>query len=193
MTILGVIFSASKWREQAKDVWLSYSWEDFPLEVKTISAVGSNHEIFFEVANTAYSSFARVVVRLSRDPIYFIQSCYSDTPLQNFTDVPDNIRIWKFTKNGFDGLSIECNGVAVADIKFSEARAECSSSQWLTTKVNFIKFNPDWDKTVAVKIRSKFHRSVAKSYFLIPVCVCHSDCSLKVTIIIHRISTTFTS
>ena len=154
MTILGVIFSESEWREQAKDVWFSYSWEDFPLEAKTMSAVGSNAEIFFEVANTTYSSFARVVARLSRDPIYYIESCHNDTPLQN---------------------------------------AECSSSQWLTTKVNFIKFNPDWDKTVAVKIRSKFHRSVAKSYFLIPVCVCHSDCSLKVTIIIHRISTTFTS
>ena len=80
MTILGVIFSASKWREQAKDVWLSYSWEDFPLEVKTMSAVGSNAEIFFEVANTTYSSFAKVVARLSRDQIYYIESCHMTHP-----------------------------------------------------------------------------------------------------------------
>ena len=139
-----------EWRVQAKEVWFRHAWEDVPLIVKTTSPIGSNAEIFFEVANTAYDSFARVVVRLSSTPIFYIRWCYYDTPLRNLPDAPDNVRIWRFIKNGFEGISIECNGVVVANVRFGDARSECSASRWTDTEVNFLKFNPDWDRTVAV-------------------------------------------
>ena len=144
------ISSEMEWKEEEKDVWLPYAWENVPLIVKTVSAIGSNDEIFFEVSDTAGNSFARVVVRMSTNPIYYVRWCYNDTPLRSLPDAPDNVRIWKFVKFGFVGLKIECNGFLVAEIRFDAARSECSASQWKTTEVNFIKFNPDWDKTVGV-------------------------------------------
>ena len=143
-----------EWRTQEKDVWFPYAWDDVPLVVKTVSTIGSNDEIFFEVADAAsdYNSFARVVVRMSINSIYYVRWCQDDTPLKNLPDAPDNIRIWKFIKHGFNGISIECNGVEVAALKFSEARSECSASKWTSTKVNFMKFNADWDKTVGIGV-----------------------------------------
>ena len=122
--------------------------------MKTVSTIGSNDEIFFEVADAAsdYNSFARVVVRMSTTPIYYVRWCQNDTPLKNLPDAPDNIRVWKFIKNGFNGILIECNGVEVAALKFSEARSECSASKWTSTKVNFMKFSADWDKTVGIGV-----------------------------------------
>ena len=146
------IVSEVEWRTQEKNVWFPYAWDDVPLVVKTVSTIGSNDEIFFEVAEAAYNRFARVVVRMSTTPIYYVRWCQNDTPLKNLPDAPDNIRIWKFIKHGFIGISIECNGVEVADLKFSEARSECSASKWTSTKVNWIKFNPTWDKTVGVGV-----------------------------------------
>ena len=152
------IASEVKWRTQAKNVWFPHAWDDVPLIVKTVSAIGSNDEIFYEVADGAsdYNSFARVVVRMSINSIYYVRWCQNDTPLKDLPPAPDDIRIWKFIKHGFEGLSIECNGVEVADLRFSEARSECYDSKWLTTKVNYIKFNPDWDTTVAVGITGTF-------------------------------------
>jgi len=141
-----------EWRRQPKEQWFAHDWENEPLYVKTVSSIGSNDEIFFEVADRRYASFARVVVRMSRNSIYYVRWCQHDTPLKNLPAAPDNVRVWKFIKHGFEGISIECNGVEVADLKFSEARPECSSSQWTRTPVNFMKFNPDWDKTVGVGV-----------------------------------------
>ena len=144
--------SELEWKKQTKNQWFEYDWENEPLYLKTESSIGSNDEIFFEVAEQRYASFARVVVRMSRNSIYYVQWCQNDTPLKNMPEAPDNVRVWKFIKHGFEGISIECNGVEVADLKFSEARAECSSSQWTDTPVNFLKFNPDWDETVGVGV-----------------------------------------
>ena len=43
-------------------------------------------------------------------------------------------------------------GVEVAYLKFAESpKPQCQSSQWISSIVEFIKFNPDWDKTVAIR------------------------------------------
>ena len=119
----------------------------------TISALGNNDNIFFEVAQDAFTNFASIIIQLSKIPTGYVKWCLSDTPLKNFPDAPDHVRIWKFIKHGFEGITITCNGVVVADIKFGEARMECSSSPWKTKTVDFIKFHPYHDDTVAVGIR----------------------------------------
>ena len=151
------------WKVQQKDVWFPFAWENTPIEVKTISNVGSNDQIFFEVAEHTGNSFARVVVRMSQTPIYFVRWCQIDTPLTNLPPASDDTRIWKFIKHGFEGISIECNGVEVAHLKFAESlKPECQSSQWISSTVEFIKFNLDWDKTVA--IRGTFFANVSFSF-----------------------------
>ena len=144
--------SSQDWRVQEKGVWFSYDWEKVPLEVKTQSVVGSNVEIHFRVAKIRGSAFARVVVRMSETPIYFVHYCQGNTPLTNFPAAEDNDRIWKFYKHGFEGISIECNGVQVADLKFAEApKAECLSSEWVTSGVVFLLFGPNADETLVIK------------------------------------------
>ena len=152
-----------EWRVQEKNVWIPYDWERVPIEVKTTSVLGSNDAINFEVAKSMDRNFARVVVRLSEPPIYYVQICQDDTPLKNLPPTTDDARIWKFIKHGFEGISIECNGVEVAHLKFAESpKPECQSSQWISSTVEFIKFNPDWDKTVA--IRGTFFANVSFSF-----------------------------
>ena len=124
--------------------------DDVPLIVKTVSTIGSRAEIFVEVANTAGSGFSRIVVRLSSTPIFFIADCFGDTPLRNMPAAPGNVRVWKFIQNGFDGISIECNDVVVANVRFADGTSSCSSSGWTDTKVNYLKFNPDWDRTTGI-------------------------------------------
>ena len=152
-----------EWKKSEKDVWIRYAWEDIPLEVVTISEVGSNQEISFEVAETAHKSFASVVVRMSDIPIGYVKWCHLDSPLKNFPEAPDNVRIWKFSKHGLEGITIECNQVVVADIKFAESQLGCSSSPWKASQVNFIKFNPDHDKTVAIGTRGNFCAHIHRS------------------------------
>ena len=147
----------TEWRIQEKNVWIPYSWESTPIEVKTISNVGNDERIFFEVGEQSGNGFARVVVRMGNIPIYFVRWCQDDTPLTNLPAATDDTRIWKFIKHGFEGISIECNGVEVANLKFAESlKPQCQSSQWTSSTVEFIKFNPDWDRTVAIRGKSMF-------------------------------------
>ena len=120
--------------------------------MKTTSTIGSNDAIHFEVAHFNGRSFARVVVRLGDTPIFFILHCQDNTALQDLPDAQNDVRIWTFIKQGFKGISIKCNGVLVAEMNFAEApKAECSSSEWVTSTVMFIKFNPRWDKSVGIR------------------------------------------
>ena len=89
---------------------------------------------------------------MSETPIYFVEWCQVDTPLTNLPAAADNERIWKFYKHGFEGISIECNGVRVAHLNFAKAtKDECISSQWVSSKVKFISLDPDRDKTLAIR------------------------------------------
>ena len=100
---------------------------------------------------------------MGQTPIYFVKWCQDDTPLTNLPPASDDTRFWKFVKHGFEGISIECNGVEVAHLKFAESpKPECNSSKWISSTVEFIKFNLDWDKTVA--IRGTFFANVSFSF-----------------------------
>ena len=114
-----------------------------------IAKIGSNKEIHFRVAEQKGDGFARVVVRMSQIPIFYVQWCQDDTPLTNFPPATKNInRYWKFIKHGVEGLSIECDGVEVANLKFAEApKSECSSSKWVTSKVNYLYIDGTYDET----------------------------------------------
>ena len=140
------------WEGVPFDKWFPFDWETNRLQIKTTSAIGSNHQVFFEVGDASKSRFARVVVRLSAKAIFYVRFCRSDYPLQNMPDAPDNVRVWTFIKKGFKGLSIECNGVEVANLKFADSTdPECMTSDWVHTRVSTIHFNPDWDKSKAYR------------------------------------------
>ena len=187
--------SVLEWRTQPKGVLFEFNWEDIPFIVKTTSVIGSEHEIFFEVADTAGSSFARVVVRLSRTPIYYVESCQNDTLLEDLPEDPDNVRIWKFIKHRFIGLSIECNGALVAELKFDEAGSGCS--KWKTTEVKFLQLNPKWDNTVAVwSYKSGTNRhstentrpysfTLMRSFMIGKTCGLNSHCYRMFSLIVH--------
>ena len=152
------VSTQSTWTDIPYDKWFTFDWESYPLQIKTTSAIGSNHQVFFEVGDAAKRHFARVVVRLSSNAIFYVRFCRSDYPLQNMPDAPDNVRVWTFIKKGFRGLSIECNGVEVANLKFSDStNPNCMTSDWVHTRVNSIHFNPDWDKSKAYRAGTDWH------------------------------------
>ena len=89
---------------------------------------------------------------MSETPIYFVEWCQDESPLTNLPAAADNERIWKFYKHGFEGISIECNGVGVAHLKFEDAaESECLLSQWVTGRVKFLLLDSNLDKTIAIK------------------------------------------
>ena len=140
------------WRVQPKNVWFPIDWQTTNIEVKTTSEIGSRHEIHFEIGDSERMSFSRIVVRLNSIPIYYVHHCQDDTPLGNLPDTTNEIRIWTFVKDGFDGLLILCDDVLVAELRFQESlKPGCLSSKWLTTPVKFIKFKPGWDETVTLR------------------------------------------
>ena len=138
--------------------------------MKTTSTIGSNDSIMFHVAHlNSGRGFARVVVRLSDTPIFYILYCQRDTKLQDLPDAQNDVRIWTFVKEGFKGILIKCNGVLVAEMDFAESRqAECSSSEWMTSTVRFIEFNPDWDKSVGIRGGLMcYHHFITSAYHFI--------------------------
>ena len=142
------------WREQPKDVWFPIDWQRTNIQVKTTSEIGSGDEIHFETADSESIKFSRIVVRLSSTPIYYVHHCADDTPLGNLPDTTNDTRTWTFVKDGFKGLLILCDEVLVAHLRFQESsKSGCLTSKWLTTPVKHIKFNPDWDTTVALRGR----------------------------------------
>ena len=97
--------------------------------------------------------FSRVVVTLSDNPKYFVEKCQYETELL-LDPAPNDLRIWSFVKKGLEGLSIKCNDVLVAELLFAEStNPDCLSSEWVNRKINFIRFDPDLDKTVGIKIK----------------------------------------
>ncbi|KAL5257567.1 hypothetical protein ACHWQZ_G012483 [Mnemiopsis leidyi] len=139
------------WRTQRKNEWFEYPWEKVPLELKTTSRIGSNAEVFFEVANSVYS-FARVVIRLSQTPIFYVHHCQQDKALTNLPNAPNDVRVWTFIKDGHRGLYIHCNGQMVGSLSFAAApKNQCMRSGWVDKEVTHIKLNPDWDRTVVIR------------------------------------------
>jgi len=131
--------------------WQSYPLEDVPLEVKTTSAIGSGHAINFDVANGNEDKIGRIVVRLDASPIYFVEHCQDDTPLEDLPEADDNVRAWKFFKHGDEGISIMCNEVLVASFSFADSLKgdECRLSKWFGNRVELVKFSNDFNKAVA--------------------------------------------
>jgi hypothetical protein len=120
----------------------NYPWEKVPLEIKTIFSLKSGYRIWVRCSNADNQFIGRFNTRGSD---YRIGDCQSK-PMNNLPEAPDNIRTWKFTKKGLKGLSIECNGVLVAEHWF-DRNTDCYSSKWLTEEVAILGFNRDWDKS----------------------------------------------
>ena len=128
------------WTDLKNKVWFEYSWEDVPIEVKTEGAIGSNEIISFEVQSSNDNGIARIDVVLDENPHYFVQYCQEEKNLENLPQ--DNRRIWTFKKYGFEGVSIECDGVEVGRIMFKESTTPgpCRDSRWNTDKVAEVNF-----------------------------------------------------
>ena len=77
------------WKKHEKNSWVQYAWDSHALEVTTNFRIGSNDEIFFEVADADRVSFSRVVVRMTSMPIYYVGSCQNDTELSEIPDGED--------------------------------------------------------------------------------------------------------
>ncbi|XP_063681602.1 uncharacterized protein LOC134816599 [Bolinopsis microptera] len=132
----------------ADGTWFEYPWQDVPLELWTSSVVGSDDEIHFEAFETGSSDahiITRMVIRFSRIPIIYVGRCISDTPLENFPY--SNQQVWRFVKNGYQDLTVFCNGVQVAYLNFHEAPDPACSYNLGELEARYIKFNARWDHT----------------------------------------------
>ncbi|XP_063678479.1 uncharacterized protein LOC134814313 [Bolinopsis microptera] len=143
------------WRDQPKGTWFKYRLDEIPFEVITVSKLGSNDTITFEVTGSIKPllSSARVVVVMDTDPTFYVEDCHHVSLMVNVPVAPDNVRVWRFIKHGVQGLEIRCNGVQVAEIEFGDAPDErCRDSVWVDAErgVRYINIL-DEDDTVRVK------------------------------------------
>ena len=131
--------------ERSKDI--TFNLEEYSLNIKTDSTLGSDDRVRVLFYYTSKADFAGGLdLRFFSTPVYKIQYCSSD--YTNFpTNLPsDNDKVWRVTLTGTSGirLVVHCNEVEVLNILMSNST--CGNSNWSTywsREVAKIKFRSD--------------------------------------------------
>ena len=111
--------------------------------------------ISFEVRGSDGLGIARVEVKLDQDPHFFVEFCQNEKNLVNLPK--EDRRIWTFIKHGFEGVSIECNGVEVGRIMFKDSTManHCLVSKWTKVKVAGVHFIKAQEASTGIRGRNE--------------------------------------
>ena len=131
---------------------IDFSLEQYSLDIKTDSTLGSNDRVYV-VFYTSQGDYAGGLCLWFSSPQYFIARCswdYIDFP----TDLPTATeKVWRVTLTKTSGirLVVHCNGVEVLNILMSDST--CGQSDWSTY----------WSRSIA---KIKFdHQDTASDYY----------------------------
>ena len=112
-------------------MFISYDLENFPLQIKTDSVVGSNEKVHVGFGNTAGDYAGFVSLFLTSPPQYWLGNC--KIYRANFSTVLplETDKVWTISLKRFSGkgrVSITCNNKEVLDLVLSNTN--CSLSMW---------------------------------------------------------------
>ena len=129
-----------------REVFIKYDLENFPLQIKTNSSIGSGERVKMTFYNSANELTGAIVLSFSLTPRYYLHFC--DKSLSNIpTALPSETdKVWKITLNKTLGIrvTIHCNLKEVLNIEMS--LATCSDGRWIfywDGDVEKIKFHKD--------------------------------------------------
>jgi len=131
--------------ERSKDI--TFNLEEYSLNIKTDSTLGSDDRVRVLFYYTSKADFAGGLdLRFFSTPVYKIQYCSSD--YTNFpTNLPsDNDKVWRVTLTRTSGirLVVHCNEVEMINILMSDSTCDVGFSVWSTywrVEVAKIRFN----------------------------------------------------
>ena len=137
------------WIAVERDVWIDFNLEQYSLNIKTDSTLGSDDEVYvtFHTSN-GYAVVGGLRLYFRSTPQYLIGRC--TTGPTNFpTNLPsDNDKVWRVTLTRTSGirLVVHCNEVEVLNILMSDST--CGNSNWSTNwsrEVPKIRFSSLYD------------------------------------------------
>ena len=147
-------FDVSDWTEVTRGKEIEFKIEDYPLQVRTDSVVGSN-DILRVYMSPEETSGGTVRIRFTDPPQYRIDYCSSGNI--TITNMPaENTRVWTITKNAIS-VDVFCNGVEIFSYLFSESGKTDCVTRWgedTMVKIFFVTRDSDTD-TASDEYRSK--------------------------------------
>ena len=113
------------WTEVRRGVWMEYDLEAHPLQIKTDSLVGSEEDIDVELYTVDDVFIGAIFLGLID---YSIGDCNRDNNYSEAAPVEQE-KIWTITKTD-TMLKIDCNGVGVLALIFSDSEYTECAEQW---------------------------------------------------------------
>ena len=125
---------------------VNYDLENFPLQIRTNSEIGSNEEVALFLYDTADEYSVGAVKIKFTSPL----QCYLDYCSTNYADFhaalpTETVKVWTITLSRISGersVVIHCNDTKVFNMVLSDST--CSNSDWRTNwskDVEMIKFS----------------------------------------------------
>ena len=142
------MITTSGWIAVQRNVRMDFNLEEYSLNIKTDSKLGSNDKVAVHLC-TSQEYFAGALILYFRStPQYRIRYCNTD--LTNFpTNLPpDNDKVWRvtLTRTSSIRLVVHCNEVEVLNYLISDTT--CDDSNWSTNwsrEVPKIRFSSLYD------------------------------------------------
>ena len=132
------------WIAVQRDVMINFNLEQYSLNIKTDSTLGSDDEVVVELFTSQGDWAGALLLHFTSTPQYEIWPCKS-----GFTNFPTNLppgkdKIWRVTLNRTSGirLVIHCNEEEVLNMLMSAST--CDDSEWrefLNIKIATIMFS----------------------------------------------------
>ncbi|XP_063693433.1 uncharacterized protein LOC134825211 isoform X2 [Bolinopsis microptera] len=144
------------WQTVEKNKLIEYDLENSPLRIKTDSAIGSRHAVYFQTFSFDSKQIGRISIHLATVPKYYIRFCRNSAeefPVSLPASDNDD-RVWKITKLSQPvRVIIHCDNTEILHLQLSDSI--CSSH-----KANWKNY---WGKDIK---RIKFISDTASDFFL---------------------------
>jgi len=118
------------WIAVQRDVMIDFNLEQYSLNIKTDSTLGSDDEVVVELFTSQGDWAGALLLNFTSTPQYEIWPCKSG--FTNFpTNLPsDNDKVWRVTLTRTSGirLVVHCNEVEVLNILMSDST--CDEPEW---------------------------------------------------------------
>ena len=127
-----VNYVTGSWKTVERGVRIPHNLETTPLQIKTDSTAGSEEKVGVYFFTAGGYTAGSVWLYFSSPPQYLLNYCTTSR-----TDLPstlpsDRNKVWVITKLPGPRLTVQCNGVKVLDLTFSDDTCSTFRKDWST-------------------------------------------------------------
>ena len=126
------VVTTSGWIAVQRDVLIDLNMEEYSLNIKTDSTLGSNDEVYVELFTSQGDYAGEFHLFFSSTPQYYIGACSTADTTFPTNLPPANDKVWRVTLTRTSGirLVVHCNEEEVLNTMISDST--CDDSDWNT-------------------------------------------------------------